>query len=265
MVEDDRAIADAVRRRLESEGYAVDAVFDGLSAVAAAGRAADDGVSYDVVVLDLMLPGIDGLEVCRRIQAREPVPVLMLTARSEEDDRLTGLAVGADDYLTKPFSPRELVARVAALVRRVDRATALAAAAAAAAEAAASGSVSGSGSESGPGSESGAAGAAQGHLIEVGGLRVDLARRTVTVDGEAAHLTRTEFDLLCALARRPGEVVGRERLLAEVWDWTEAEAARAAATTAVRAVDSHVKSLRRKVGAARIRTAHGVGYALEEQ
>jgi DNA-binding response OmpR family regulator len=240
VVEDDRAIADAVRRRLESEGYAVDAVADGLAAVAAATRAADAGVSYDVVVLDLMLPGIDGLEVCRRIQAREPVPVLMLTARSDEDDRLTGLAVGADDYLTKPFSPRELVARVAALVRRVDRATALAAAAAA-----------GSGPPAG--------------VVDVGELRVDVARRTVSVEGEPVHLTRTEFDLLCALARRPGEVIGRERLLAEVWDWTDAEAARAAATSAVRAVDSHVKSLRRKVGAARIRTAHGVGYALEEQ
>ena len=242
VVEDDPAIADAVRRRLESEGYAVDAVADGLAAVAAAGRAADLGASFDVVVLDLMLPGIDGLEVCRRIQSREPVPVLMLTARDEEDDRLTGLAVGADDYLTKPFSPRELVARVAALVRRVDRATALAAAAAGA------GGVPGT-----------------GHRIDVGGLGVDLARRAVTVDGDPVHLTRTEFDLLCALARRPQEVVGRERLLAEVWDWTDAEAARAAATSAVRSVDSHVKSLRHKVGASRIRTVHGVGYALEEQ
>ncbi len=123
VVEDDRAIADAVVRRLRSEGDDVDAVHDGPAAVAAAQR-----TRYAAVVLDVMLPGLDGLEVCRRIQTREPVPVLMLTARDEESDRVVGLAVGADDYLTKPFSPRELVARVAALLRRVDRAAALAAA-----------------------------------------------------------------------------------------------------------------------------------------
>ncbi|MGF1661862.1 MAG: response regulator transcription factor, partial [Kineosporiaceae bacterium] len=142
VVEDDPGIADAVARRLRSEGYDVDTVHDGPAAVAAVlgegpattaapgGAAAGDGGGgrYDAVVLDVMLPGLDGLEVCRRIQARIPVPVLMLTARAEEADRLVGLAVGADDYLAKPFSPRELVARVAALLRRVDRAAQLAAA-----------------------------------------------------------------------------------------------------------------------------------------
>src|SRR5512134_2984869 len=122
VVEDDRAIADAVVRRLRSEGYVVDAVHDGPAAVVAAGE-----VRYDAVILDVMLPGLDGLEVCRRIQETDPVPVLMLTARAEEADRLVGLAVGADDYVTKPFSPRELVARIAALLRRVERAAVLAA------------------------------------------------------------------------------------------------------------------------------------------
>jgi DNA-binding response OmpR family regulator len=230
VVEDDRAIADAVVRRLRSDGYTVDAVHDGPAAVAAAAR-----TRYDAVVLDVMLPGLDGLEVCKRIQARDPVPVLMLTARDEEADRLVGLAVGADDYLTKPFSPRELVARVAALLRRVDRAAQLVASSAEREEG----------------------------VVEAGGLAIDVGARRVSVGGDEVHLTRTEFDLLLALARRPGQVVDRDRLLTEVWDWPDVASARAAHGTAARAVDSHVKALRRKIGAARIRTVHGVGYAVE--
>jgi DNA-binding response OmpR family regulator len=231
VVEDDRAIADAVVRRLRSEGYGVDAVYDGPAAVRAALT-----VRYDAVVLDVLLPGLDGLEVCRRIQDRDPIPVLMLTARDEEADRLIGLAVGADDYLTKPFSPRELVARIGALLRRVDRAAALAASAFSA-------------DDDGP--------------LCVGAVTVDVAARRVTVGSAQVHLTRTEFDLLTALARRPGRVVERDRLLAQVWDWEPADAVRAAHGSAARAVDSHIKALRRKIGADRIRTAHGVGYALE--
>jgi DNA-binding response OmpR family regulator len=232
VVEDDRAIADAVVRRLASEGYLVDVSYDGPTAVAAA-----EAHRYDAVVLDLMLPGLDGLEVCRRIQSRAPIPVLMLTARDDEADRLVGLAVGADDYLTKPFSPRELVARIAALLRRVDRAAALAAAL-------------------------GEGDGADERLV-AGGLSVDVAARRVRVGAEEVHLTRTEFDLLAVLARRCGRVVERDRLLADVWDWEPAAAARAAQGGAARAVDSHVKALRRKLGADRIRTVHGVGYALE--
>jgi DNA-binding response OmpR family regulator len=231
VVEDDRAIADAVVRRLRSEGYTVDAVHDGPAAVTAAER-----TRYDAVVLDVMLPGLDGLEVCRRIQARAPIPVLMLTARDDEADRLVGLAVGADDYLTKPFSPRELVARIAALLRRVDRAAALAAAL--------------------------DAGDADERLV-VGGLTIDVAARRVSVGAEEVHLTRTEFDLLAVLARRCGRVVERDRLLADVWEWDPVAAVRAAQGGAARAVDSHVKALRRKLGPERIRTVHGVGYALE--
>ena len=226
VVEDDPAIADAVRRRLESEGYTVDVVHDGQAAVEAAAATV-----YDLVVLDVMLPRLDGIEVCRQVQARVPLPVLMLTARAEETDRLIGLAVGADDYLTKPFSPRELVARVAALLRRVDRAAAMAAH---------------------PPSD----------LLVAGALQVDPSARRVLVDGRPVHLTRTEFDLLVQLLERPGAVVTRERLLVQVWDWPDDDRS-PARLRAGRAVDSHVKALRRKLGAESIRTVTGVGYALE--
>ena len=216
VVEDDRVINQAISERLEVEGYDVVRAWDGPGAVEAF---AEHGA--DVVVLDVMLPGYDGHEVCRRIQADRPVPVLMVTARVEEADVLVGLGVGADDYLTKPFRMRELVARVAALLRRVDRAAAL------------------------------AGGAGQ----DLGDLRVDAAARRVWVGEEEVSLTPTEFDLLVCLAETPGAVVTRERLLAQVWGWPGA--------SGTRTVDSHVKGLRAKVGADLIRTAHGVGYALE--
>jgi DNA-binding response OmpR family regulator len=222
VVEDDRTINDALTQRLVAEGFTVEQAFDGPSAV---DRAAAFGP--DVVLLDVMLPGFDGLEVCRRIQAARPVPVLMLTARDDEADVLVGLGVGADDYLTKPFSMREVVARVAALLRRVDRAAALA-------------------------DERPAA-------LTVGDLSIDPGTRRTTVAGEAVHLTPTEFDLLLCLARESGQVLARERLLREVWDWGDAWGSASASRT----VDSHVKALRSKVGSARIRTVHGVGYALE--
>ncbi len=221
VVEDDPVINDTVSRRLEAEGYAVARAYDGPSAVAVATEQRPDAL-----VLDLMLPGFDGLEVCRRVQAERPVPVLMLTARDDESDILAGLAVGADDYLTKPFGMRELVARVAALLRRVERAAELAEQARHAPA-----------------------------VHTVGDLVVDTGARRCTAAGEPVHLTPTEFDLLACLAAAPGQVLTRERLLAEVWDWPEA--------SGTRTVDSHVKSLRAKIGAGRVRTAHGVGYALE--
>ena len=212
-------IADAIARRLEKEGFAVEVSHDGRRAV----ETFHDGV--DLVVLDVTLPGLDGLEVCRRVQAVRPVPVLMVTARAEEADRLIGLGVGADDYLSKPFSPRELVARVRALLRRVERAEELA--------------------------------RRRTRQLDLGGgLTLDVGARRVEQAGTEVHLTRTEFDLLHALARRPGEVVTREGLLAELWDWPEA-------AKGSRAVDTHVKALRRKLGQERIRTVHGVGYALD--
>ncbi len=215
VVEDDQVINQAVSDRLEAEGFAVVRAWDGPGAVAAYGEH-----SPDLIVLDLMLPGYDGHEVCRRIQGDRPVPVLMLTARAEETDVLVGLGVGADDYLTKPFRMRELVARIGALLRRVDRAGEL----------------------------------AGRRALELGDLRVDAAARRVWRGGKEVRLTPTEFDLLLCLAATPGAVVTRERLLAEVWGWPGA--------SGTRTVDSHVKGLRAKVGADRIRTVHGVGYAL---
>jgi DNA-binding response OmpR family regulator len=216
VVEDDPVINQAVSDRLVAEGYDVVRAYDGPGAVAAYGEH-----SPDVVVLDVMLPGYDGHEVCRRIQADRPVPVLMLTARAEEADVLVGLGVGADDYLTKPFRMRELVARVGALLRRVERASEM----------------------------------LGRRALELGDLRVDAAARRVWRSGDEVRLTPTEFDLLVCLASSPGAVVTRERLMAEVWDWPDA--------SGTRAVDSHVKGLRAKLGGDLIRTVHGVGYALE--
>ena len=218
VVEDERTIAQAVADRLTAEGFTVRQEYDGPSAVTAAAE-----WSPDLVVLDVMLPGFDGHEVCRRVQAEHPVPVLMLTARDDETDVLVGLGVGADDYLTKPFSMRELVARIRVLLRRVERASELA-------------------TRTPP-------------ELVVGSLRIDQARRRVNNDGVDVHLTPTEFDLLVCLASRPATVLSREHLLAEVWGWQDA--------TGTRTVDSHVKSLRSKLGSQRLRTVHGVGYALE--
>ncbi|WP_461021731.1 response regulator [Thalassiella azotivora] len=220
VVEDEPAIANAVVTRLRAEGLTAQAVYDGPSGVEAAAT-----MRPDVVVLDVMLPGIDGLEVCRRIQADSPVPVLMLTARDDETDMLVGLGVGADDYMTKPFSMRELVARVRALLRRVERARAVA-----------------------------GRGAGDATLV-LGDLVVDRGQRRVRRRGDEVHLTPTEFDLLVCLAEEPRTVLSRERLLEQVWDWVDA--------SGTRTVDSHVKALRRKLGPEVIRTVHGVGYALE--
>lgn len=218
VVEDEPAIATAIAQRLTAEGWLVTVAGDGPSGVRTASELAPD-----LVVLDVMLPGMDGLEVCRRVQAERPVPVLMLTARDDETDMLVGLGVGADDYMTKPFSMRELVARCKALLRRVERAAQL--------------------SEASP------------PAITTGDVVIDRAQRRVSRAGEPVHLTPTEFDLLVTLASSPRTVLTREKLLAEVWDWVDA--------SGTRTVDSHVKALRRKLGADLIRTVHGVGYAFE--
>ncbi len=227
VVEDERTIAESLAARLKAEGFAVELAHDGPTAVARAhaGRP-------DLVVLDVMLPGFDGLEVCRRIQADRPVPVLMLTARGDETDLLIGLAVGADDYLTKPFSMRELAARVHALLRRAER----------------NATNGHAGTDASTDAET---------SIVVGDLEINRSERRVRRAGVEAHLTPTEFDLLVHLARRPRAVLARERLLAEVWGWADA--------SGTRTVDSHVKALRRKLGADLIRTVHGVGYSLESR
>ena len=226
IIEDEREIAAQVAHRLEAEGWQVHVVHDGHAGVEQAQE-----LNPDIIVLDVMLPGLDGLEVCRRIQANQhasgapATPILMLTARDDETDMIIGLGVGADDYMTKPFSMRELLARLKVLLRRVERARATSVA-----------------NVSEP-------------PIELGDVRIDRGSRRVSRAGQPAHLTPTEFDLLVCLAQQPGTVLSRERLLAEVWDWADA--------SGTRTVDSHVKALRRKLGADLIRTVHGVGYAFE--
>jgi DNA-binding response OmpR family regulator len=216
VVEDEASIAQAVATRLRSEGFVVTIAPDGPSGVERCRT-----LQPDLVVLDLMLPGMDGLDVCREIQRDRPVPVLMLTARDSETDLVVGLAVGADDYLTKPFSSRELVARVHALLRRVERR---------------------------PGRDAERAGA-----VVMGAVTIDLASRRVQHGGDAVHLTPTEFDLLAHLAQAPARVFTREQLLADVWGYHDGAGART--------VDSHVRALRRKLGNDIVRTVHGVGYA----
>src|SRR5215510_11826877 len=188
VVEDERTIAEPVAARLRAEGFAVDLAHDGPSAVAVAAA-----TRPDLVVLDVMLPGFDGLEVCRRIQAVRPTPVLMLTARDDETDLLVGLAVGADDYMVKPFSMRELAARVHALLRRAARSTPV---------------------PPGP------------PTLRFGDLEINQAERRVLRAGVEAHLTPTEFDLLVHLAANPRTVLPRERLLADVWGWADASGTR---------------------------------------
>ncbi|MDO0926713.1 response regulator transcription factor [Streptomyces sp. TG1A-8] len=180
VVDDDPTVAEVVTGYLDRAGYAVDRAADGPAALdrAAAHRP-------DLVVLDLMLPAMDGLEVCRRLRAHGPVPVIMLTARGDEDDRVLGLEVGADDYVTKPFSPRELVLRVESVLRRVRPAV--------------------------PSGASGPLGAA--------GLAVDPAARRATKNGTELALTLREFDLLAFFLRHPGRAFGREELMREVWGW----------------------------------------------
>jgi two-component system OmpR family response regulator len=173
LVEDDARLAHLTSRYLESHGVLVTVASDGIEGQAEALRR-----QYDCIVLDLMLPGRDGIEVTRELRARTDVPILMVTARGEEADRVLGLEVGADDYITKPFSPRELLARIRATVRRVR-------------------------GQAGPAKQA----------IQVGSLVLDPQRMTVTLDGKPVELTAYEFSILRALAQRPGHVLSREQLL----------------------------------------------------
>ncbi|WTS97978.1 response regulator transcription factor [Streptomyces sp. NBC_00096] len=227
VVDDDPTVAEVVTGYLRRAGYAVETAGDGPAALARADR-----VRPDLVVLDLMLPGLDGLEVCRRLRATGPVPVIMLTARGDEDDRIAGLELGADDYVTKPFSPRELVLRVNSVLRR------------GAAAAAGTGAA-------GPDVREG--------RLEGAGITLDPATHRASKDGRELALTVREFDLLAHFLRHPGQAHGREELMREVWGWDFGD---------LSTVTVHVRRLRAKVeedpGRPRlIQTVWGVGYRFE--
>ncbi len=219
LVDDERKIRDLVRAYLENDGFSVLLARDGQEALALVARA-----QPDVIVLDLMLPDITGEEVARTIRDSSEVPIIMLTAKADEDSRVAGLRMGADDYLTKPFSPRELAARIEAVLRRTQR--------------------------GGPG---------EGESFDDGRLVIDRESWQVTVDGSPIELTRSEFDLLAALASRPGRVFSRYELVTRVqgYDYEGYE----------RTIDAHVKNVRRKLGddprhPRFIVTVTGVGYRL---
>jgi two-component system response regulator RegX3 len=209
IVDDEENIRDAIAFMLKREGFDV--------LVAATGHEAIDLARKlpDVVLLDIMLPGIDGLEVLRRLRSESNVPVLMLSAKGDEIDRVVGLEIGADDYITKPFAMRELVARVRAIVRRV-------------------------GMDNGPAPERQTTPVVtEGSLLRAGNLLIDLAGRTVTLNGSTVELNPKEFDLLVYFTKHPGVVMTREALLREVWGYEY--------RVDTRTVDVHIRWLRLKL------------------
>lgn len=219
VVEDEAELASLISREIEAAGHTVTRAGDGPQAVDLAAR-----VEPDIILLDVMLPGFDGIEVLRRVRQASSVPILMLTARSTELDKVLGLELGADDYLTKPFSMRELQARVGAILRRAERIRQYSA------------------------TESVA------EIISHPGLTIDVAAHTAVVEGADVALTATEFSLLRLLAANPGRVFSREFLLEEVWGDES--------VVFDRTVDSHIQRLRKKLGSSgqAIETVWGVGY-----
>ena len=216
VVDDEPGIVDLVGYALRREGYAVESAADGKEALE---RARTE--PFDLVVLDVMLPTLSGVDVCRALRAESDVPILMLTARDAEVDLVVWLEVGADDYVTKPFSVAELVSRVRAILRRrdLDR-------------------------------------SAPGLVREAGGIRVDLARHEVTVDGRRVALTPSEYRVLALLVTEPQRVFTRQEIMRHLWNspWVPDE----------RTADAHISNLRRKLGASadRIATVRGIGYRI---
>jgi DNA-binding response OmpR family regulator len=220
VVDDDPTVSDVVARYLEHAGYVVEVVADGRVAL-------DKAVADppDLVVLDLMLPGLDGLEVFRQLRAHAPVPVVMLTALGQEADRLVGLELGADDYMTKPFSPRELVLRVQSVLRR----------------------------------SAGPLAATQASVLVDGDLEVDLSAHQVTRGGQPLGLTAREYDLLAFLLQHPRQAFSREQLLKYVWGWEYAD--HSTVTVHVRRLREKVEQDPRNP--TRVVTVFGVGYRYE--
>jgi DNA-binding response OmpR family regulator len=220
VVEDDRMVGDVVARYLAREGYQVEAVSDGVAALERA-----TARPPDLVVLDLMLPGMSGLEVCRRMRDVAPIPVIMLTARGDESDRVVGLEFGADDYVTKPFSPRELVLRVAAVLRRAR----------------------------------GPLPATASTVLTDGALTIDTGAHEATVAGKPLSLTAREYDLLVYLLRHPHIAFTREQLLERVWDWTFGDVS--TVTVHVRRLREKIET--DPTSPRRLVTVWGVGYRYE--
>jgi DNA-binding response OmpR family regulator len=226
LVEDEPGLARVIGRELEAAGYRIFHAADGLQALAL-----HASHQPDLVILDWMLPGLDGLEVLRRLRQTSPVPVLILTARAEEMDRVVGLEVGADDYLTKPFSMRELVARVRALLRRISHVQQIVA------------------QDRRPDTE----------VVHYAGLRLEPSSYRASLDGVPLELTRTEFELFHLLLRNPERVFSRSYLLDAVWGEHY--------VTGDRSVDNTILRLRRKLGELgdQIETVWGVGYRLKAE
>ena len=232
VVDDEPGVLDVAQMYLSREGFRVALAADGPAALAAVEREPPD-----LIILDLMLPGLDGFEVCRRLRRTSDVPIIILTARDEDVDKIVGLELGADDYLTKPFNPRELVARARAVLRR---------------------------SAAGQNSSSRPAPAAAGQTIQVGGLVVNPAGRIACVHGRTLELSPREFDLLWTFVRHQGQALSREQLLEQAWGYDFAGG--------TRTVDMHVAQLRKKLAAAggavaggadvTITTVQRVGYRL---
>jgi two-component system response regulator RegX3 len=220
VVDDDSGIVDVVSYALRNEGFEADGVSNGEAALEAA-----RSDSYDLMILDLMMPGMSGLEVCRRVRTESKIPIVMLTAKDAELDRVLGLEIGADDYVTKPFSVPELVSRVRAILRRreLDRE------------------------------------GAEAVVRQIGGLRIDLGRHQVHVDGEPVQLTPSEFKLCALLSQQPERVFTRRQIMEYLWD--------SPYVGDQHACEVHVSNLRRKVERdpakpERILTVRGVGYKL---
>ena len=222
VVEDDPTVSEVVTRYLEREGFVVEVAYDGAVALE---RALAD--PPELIVLDLMIPSLDGFEVCRRLRATAPVPVIMLTARGEEADRIVGLELGADDYVSKPFSPRELTARIKAVLRR------------------AGGPVADSGGEAA--------------LLRAGSLEVDTVAHEARRDGELVSLTSREFDLLVHLMRHPRRAFRREQLLEQVWGFAYGDTS--TVTVHVRRLREKVET--DPAAPRHVCTVWGVGYRFE--
>ncbi|HEY0500167.1 MAG TPA: response regulator transcription factor [Kutzneria sp.] len=220
VVDDDETVRDVVRRYLERDGHEVVVAGDGESALQLVAKQLPD-----LIVLDLMLPGIDGLEVCRRLRQRYSVPIVMLTALGEEEDRVVGLQLGADDYVTKPFSPRELALRVGSVLRRAK------------------------GTPAGP---------SMG-VLEDGGLRLDTVARSATLNGAPLALTTREFDLLVFFMVSPGQAFSRPQLLERVWGWDFGD--QSTVTVHVRRLREKIEE--EPANPKRIVTVWGVGYRFD--